>query len=50
MESAAVDTNDVEEQAGEIIAKADPPAEVYLFQGITQEKTRLNTHLGFLIP
>lgn len=50
MESAAVDTNDVEEQAGEIIAKADPPAEVYLFQGITQEKSRLNTHLGFLIP
>ncbi|XP_064272457.1 exosome complex component RRP45 isoform X2 [Passer domesticus] len=28
MESAAVDTSDVEEQAGEIIAKADPPSEV----------------------
>ncbi|NXD24202.1 EXOS9 protein, partial [Spelaeornis formosus] len=28
MESAAVDTNDVEEQAGEIIARADPPPEV----------------------
>ncbi|NXU87626.1 EXOS9 protein, partial [Xiphorhynchus elegans] len=29
MESAAVDTNNVGEQAGEIIAKADPPAEVF---------------------
>ncbi|XP_027758591.1 exosome complex component RRP45 isoform X1 [Empidonax traillii] len=29
MESAAVDTNNVEEQAGEIIAKADPPSEVF---------------------
>ncbi|NXQ27745.1 EXOS9 protein, partial [Alaudala cheleensis] len=29
MDSAAVDTNDVQEQAGEIIAKADPPAEVF---------------------
>ncbi|KAM6362604.1 exosome complex component RRP45 isoform 3-T3 [Alca torda] len=28
MESAAVDTNDVEEQAEEIITKADPPSEV----------------------
>ncbi|NXI49159.1 EXOS9 protein, partial [Chloroceryle aenea] len=28
MESAAVDTNNVEEQAEEIISKADPPAEV----------------------
>ncbi|NXY75573.1 EXOS9 protein, partial [Glareola pratincola] len=29
MESAAVDTNDVEEQAEEIITKADPPSEVF---------------------
>ncbi|NXF94555.1 EXOS9 protein, partial [Eubucco bourcierii] len=29
MESAAVDTNNVEEQAEEIITKADPPAEVF---------------------
>ncbi|NXD78600.1 EXOS9 protein, partial [Halcyon senegalensis] len=29
MESAAVDTSDVEEQAEEIIAKADPPSEVF---------------------
>ncbi|XP_053920951.1 exosome complex component RRP45 isoform X2 [Cuculus canorus] len=29
MESAAVDTNDVEEQAEEIITKADPPLEVF---------------------
>ncbi|NXS08558.1 EXOS9 protein, partial [Neodrepanis coruscans] len=29
MGSAAVDTDDVEEQAGEIIAKADPPSEVF---------------------
>ncbi|XP_051475250.1 exosome complex component RRP45 isoform X2 [Apus apus] len=29
MESAAVDTNNVEEQAGEIITKADPPSEVF---------------------
>lgn len=49
MESAAVDTNDVEEQAGEIIAKADPPSEVYLFQSIALGNTRLNTHLRFLI-
>ncbi|NXM77458.1 EXOS9 protein, partial [Serilophus lunatus] len=28
-ESAAVDTNNVEEQAGEIITKADPPSEVF---------------------
>ncbi|NWH82815.1 EXOS9 protein, partial [Piaya cayana] len=29
MESAAVDTNDVEEKAEEIISKADPPSEVF---------------------
>ncbi|NXP12796.1 EXOS9 protein, partial [Thinocorus orbignyianus] len=29
MESAAVDTNDVEEQAEEIITKAEPPSEVF---------------------
>lgn len=29
MESAAVDTNNVEEQAEEIITKADPPSEVF---------------------
>lgn len=49
MKSAAVDTNDVEEQAGEIIAKADPPSEVYLFQGVTQGKISLNTYLRCLI-
>lgn len=31
MESATVDTNNVEEQAEEIITKADPPSEVYVF-------------------
>lgn len=41
MESAAVDTNNVEEQAEEIITKADPPSEAYLFWCIIQGKTRL---------
>lgn len=31
MERAPVDANDVEEQAEEIIMKADPPLDVYLF-------------------
>lgn len=39
MESTAVDTDKVEEQAEEIIAKAEPPLEVYPFYGTTQGKT-----------
>jgi len=41
MDSAAVDTNSVEEQAEEIIANADPPSEVYLFSCIIQGRARL---------
>lgn len=42
MDSAAVDTNDVEEQAEEIITKADPPSEVYVFYLLFQEKKTKN--------
>lgn len=41
MESAAVDTNNVEEQAEEIITKADPPSEMYVFCFLSGEKRRL---------
>nr|XP_021410616.1 exosome complex component RRP45 isoform X1 [Lonchura striata domestica] len=47
MESAAVDTNDVEEQAGEIIAKADPPSEVFA-NPVLHTQNFTSKHQGFL--
>lgn len=44
MESAAVDTNNVEEQAEEIITKADPPSEVYVFCFLSKKNA------GFPLP
>lgn len=42
MESTAVDTNNVEEQAEEIITNADPPSEVYLFCCVSQASPPLH--------